>query len=94
MQLLLWSHIIVVLRRKDDDVAWQEKKRDHALLEMGYTPENQKWVNTNKRCMVFIKNTIENAIAGSIAKCASAWEFLEKIKSQFTGSSKDICPSC
>ena len=41
--------------------------------------------------MVFIKNTIENAIAGSIAECASAWEFLEKIKSQFTGSSKDIC---
>ena len=36
----------------------------------------------------FIKNTIENAIVGSIAECASAGEYLEKIKSQFTGSSK------
>jgi hypothetical protein len=38
--------------------------------------------------MIFIKNTIENAIAGSIEECTSVGEFLEKIKSQFTGSSK------
>nr|XP_051196631.1 uncharacterized protein LOC127309961 [Lolium perenne] len=38
--------------------------------------------------MAFIKNTIENAIVGSITECASAGEYLEKIKSQFTGSSK------
>jgi hypothetical protein len=38
--------------------------------------------------MAFIKNTIKNAIAGSIAECTSVGEFLEKIKSQFTGSSK------
>jgi hypothetical protein len=37
--------------------------------------------------MAFIKNTIENAITGSIAECISIGEFLEKIKSQFTGSS-------
>jgi hypothetical protein len=35
-----------------------------------------------------IKNTIENAIVGSIAKCASIGEYLEKINRQFTGSSK------
>jgi hypothetical protein len=38
--------------------------------------------------MDFIKNTIENTIAGSIEECTSIGEFLEKIKSQFTGSSK------
>jgi hypothetical protein len=38
--------------------------------------------------MAFIKNTIENAIAGSIEKYTSVGEFLKKIKSQFTGSSK------
>jgi hypothetical protein len=38
--------------------------------------------------MAFIKNMIENAITGSIKECASVGEFLEKIKSQFTGSSK------
>jgi hypothetical protein len=38
--------------------------------------------------MTFIKNTIENPIAGSIKECTSVVEFLEKIKSQFTSSSK------
>ena len=55
---------------------------------MAYTLENQKWLNANKKCMAFVKNTIENAIAGSIEECTSVGEFLEKIKSQFTGSSK------
>ena len=55
---------------------------------MSYTLENKKWQTANKKCMAFIKNTIEVAIVGSIAECASVREFLEKIKSQFTGSSK------
>jgi hypothetical protein len=41
-----------------------------------------------KKCMAFVKNTIENAIVGSIAEWDSVGELLEKIKSQFTGSSK------
>ena len=73
---------------KDDDDAWDKKRRDYAPLEMSYTLENKKWQTTNKKCMAFIKNTIEVAIVGSIAECASVREFLEKIKSQFTGSSK------
>jgi hypothetical protein len=72
----------------DDDAAWENKKKDYAPVELAYVLENQKWVNANKKCMAFIKNTIENAIAGSIAECTSIGEFLEKIKSQFTGSSK------
>jgi hypothetical protein len=73
---------------KDDDAAWDKKKKDHALVELAYVLENQKWVNANKKCMAFIKNTIENAIAGSIEECTSIGEFLEKIKRQFIGSSK------
>lgn len=55
---------------------------------MSYSHNNQKWINTNKKRLTFIKNTIENAIVGSIAECTSAGEMLTKIKSQFTGSSK------
>jgi hypothetical protein len=73
---------------KDDDTAWKKKKKNYAPVELEYVLENQKWVNANKKCMAFIKNTIENAIVGSIEECASVGEFLEKIKSQFTGSSK------
>jgi hypothetical protein len=36
----------------------------------------------------FIKNTIENVIVSSIAECASVGKYLERIKSEFTGSSK------
>ena len=65
----------------DDDVAWAKKKGDYAPLEQSCLIDNQKWVNANKKCMAFIKNTIESAIVGSIAKCTSAGELLTKIKS-------------
>jgi hypothetical protein len=71
-----------------DDAPLDKKKKDYALVELAYVLENQKWVNANKKCMAFIKNAIENAIVGSIAECASAREFLEKIKSQCTGYTK------
>ena len=70
----------------DDDATWAKKREDYAPLEMSYIIENQKWVNVNKKCMAFIKNTIESAIVGSIAECTSAGELLTKIKSQFIGS--------
>ncbi|XP_071674329.1 uncharacterized protein [Lolium perenne] len=76
----------------DTDDAWAQKKRDHAPVEMSYALENRKWQTANKKCMAFIKNTIENATVGSITECASAGEYLEKIKSQFTGSSKTYAP--
>jgi hypothetical protein len=49
---------------KDDDAAWEKKKKDYAPVELAYVLENQKWVNANKKSMAFIKNTIENAIVG------------------------------
>ena len=55
---------------------------------MAYELENKRWSNANKKCMAVIKNTIETAILGSIAECDSAAEYIEKIKSQFTSSSK------
>jgi len=73
---------------KDTDATWEKKKRDYAPFEMSYTLENAKWLTANKKCMAFIKNTIDSHIVCSIPECASAGELLEKIKSQFTGSSK------
>jgi hypothetical protein len=73
---------------KDDDAAWEKKKRDHAPLEMTYTLDNKKWLTANKKCTAFIKNTIEHAIVRSIAECDSVEEYLEKIKRQFIGYSK------
>ena len=55
---------------------------------MSYSIENKKWVNANKKCMTFIENTIEPSLASSMEGCTSAGEYLERIKSQFTSSSK------
>ncbi|XP_072151171.1 uncharacterized protein [Setaria viridis] len=72
----------------DDDAAWQQKERDYAPLELAYTLENKQWTTANKKCMALVKNTIEPAILGSIAECDSVSEYLDKIRNQFTGSSK------
>jgi hypothetical protein len=37
---------------KDDDAAWDKKKKDHAPVELAYVLENQKWVNTNKNALL------------------------------------------
>jgi hypothetical protein len=47
---------------KDDDASWKKKQRDYAPLEMAYTLETKKCQTANKKCMAFIKNTIEQVI--------------------------------
>ena len=50
--------------------------------------EHRKWVIANKKCLAVIKNMIEPTIVGSIPEYDTVTEYLDKIKSQFTGSSK------
>ena len=69
-------------------VAWATKERDFASQRMSYDLEHRKWVTANKKCLAMIKNTIEPAIVGSIPECDTVTEYLERIKGQFTGSSK------
>jgi hypothetical protein len=58
------------------------------LMLISYDLEHKKWVTTNMKCLVVIKNTIEPAIVSSILECDTVTKYLDKIKSQFTGSSK------
>ena len=55
---------------------------------MSYDLEHRKWVTANKKFLAVIKNTIEPTIMGSILECDTVTEYLDRIKSQFTGSSK------
>ena len=48
----------------------------------------RKWVTANKKYLAVIKNMIELAIVGSIPEYDTITEYLDRIKSQFTGSSK------
>ena len=56
--------------------------------KMSYALVHRKWVTANKKCLVVIKNMIESAIVDSIPKYDTINEYLDRIKSQFTSSSK------
>ena len=55
---------------------------------MSYDLEHRKWVTANKKCLTVIKNIIKPIIVGSIPECDTVIEYLDRIKSQFTGSLK------
>ena len=72
----------------ETDAAWGNRQRDFAPKKMSYDLEKAKWVSVNKKCLAVIKNTIEPAIVGSILECDTITEYLDRIKCQFTSSSK------
>ena len=77
-----------VKKTNEADAAWATRERDFASQRMSYDLEHRKWVTTNKKCMAMIKNMIELVIVGSISECDTVTEYLKRIKSQFTSSSK------
>jgi hypothetical protein len=68
-----------------DFIAWQ---RDHTEVRMKYDLDRKKWDISNRKCLMVAKSTISDAIRGSIPDCDTTTEYLKKVESQFTGSSK------
>ena len=77
-----------VRKTNEANAAWATRERDFVSQKISYDLEHRKWVTTNKKCLAVIKNTIEPVIVGSIPECDTVIEYLDRIKSQFTGSSK------
>jgi hypothetical protein len=65
----------------ESDVDFASRKRDHAEIRMKYDLEHKQWTLSNRKCLLVAKATIEEQIRGSIPECATATEYLEKIKS-------------
>ena len=65
----------------EDDESWDKKQSSYEKEVMSHSIRNRLWLNANKKCLAFIKNTIETTIVGSIADCPTAKEMLNKIKS-------------
>ena len=61
------------------------RKHDHAEIRMKYDLKHRQWTLSNHKCLLVAKTTIEEQIRGSIPECATAKEYLEKIKSQLLG---------
>jgi molybdopterin converting factor small subunit len=69
-----------------DDKA--EREKQNSKLMSCYEIEKINWERSNRKCLMAIKKRISEGIWGTIPKCETVVEYLEKMKSQFTGSSK------
>jgi hypothetical protein len=78
------------------DAYFTEPSIEDPLYEnklMQYGINKVKWEKSNKICMMIIKHSMVEIIRGAIPECATAKEYLEKVASQFTGSSKAYASS-
>jgi hypothetical protein len=46
------------------------------------------WERSNRKCLVVIKERISETLRGAVPDCATAVEYIEKLESQFSASSK------
>ena len=70
------------------DADFTARQLDHAEVRMKYDLDRKKWDISNHKCLMVVKSAISDAIRGSIPDCDTATEYLKKVESQFTGSSK------
>ena len=80
--------VVSVRETNEHDATWATKERDFESQKISYALVHRKWITANKKCLAVIKNTIDPTIVGSIPECDTVTEYLDRIKSQFTGSSK------
>jgi hypothetical protein len=65
-----------------------EREKENSKIMGYYEIEKINWERSNPKCLMAIKERISETIRGAIPDCATAVEYLEKVVSQFTGSSK------
>jgi len=70
------------------DADFTARQRDHTEVRMKYDLDRKKWDISNCKCLMVAKSTISDTIRGSIPDCDTAVEYLKKVESRFTGSSK------
>jgi hypothetical protein len=68
--------------------AFATRQWDFTPIKMVYDLERAKWDASNRKCLMVIKSSIKEAIRGGIPNCETAKEYLKKVESQFTSSSK------
>jgi hypothetical protein len=64
------------------------KEKENTKLMECYQNDKINWERSNRKCLMVIKERISAPIRRGIPECETAVEYLEKVESQFTGSSK------
>jgi hypothetical protein len=70
-----------------------EREKENSKLMGCYEIEKINWVRSNRKSLMVIKERISEGIRGTIPECETIVEYLEKVESQFTGSSKAYASS-
>jgi hypothetical protein len=70
-----------------------EREKQNSKLMSCYEIEKINWERSNRKCLMMIKERISEGIRGAILECETAVEYLEKVESQFTSSSKAYASS-
>jgi hypothetical protein len=76
-----------------DADAKAEREKQNSKLMSCYEIEKINWEMLNRTCLMVIKERISEGIRGAILECETAVEYLEKVESQFTSSSKTYASS-
>jgi molybdopterin converting factor small subunit len=74
------------------DAKVEREKQNNKLMSY-YEIEKSNWERSNRKCLMVIKERISEGIRGAIPECEIDVEYLEKVESQFTGSSKAYASS-
>ena len=74
--------------QNEADDAWTIREKNHDRAMIQYDIDRTRWNNSNRKCLMIIKGSISDNITQAIPECTTAAEYLERVKSQFTGSSK------
>jgi molybdopterin converting factor small subunit len=70
-----------------------EREKQNSKLMRCYEIEKINWERSNRKCLMVIRERISEGIRGTILECETAIEYMEKVESQFTGSSKAYASS-
>jgi molybdopterin converting factor small subunit len=70
-----------------------EREKQNSKLMGYYEIKKINWERSNRKCLMVIKERISEGMREAISKCETVVEYLEKVESQFTGSSKAYASS-
>ena len=77
-----------VRAQNETDAAFAARQKKYDEEKTLYDIEMAPWADSNRKCLMIIKGSISDAIRIAITDCPTAVEYLQKIKGQFTCSSK------
>jgi hypothetical protein len=79
-----------VIREGKAIEAFATHQWDFTPIRIQYDLDRVKCDSSNCKCLMVIKCYIVEAIRGAIPPCETAKEYLKKMESKFTGSSKIV----